>query len=128
MRILLVEDDQSSAEAMRDLLELSGHTVDWSRNGREALERLRSEAGYCVILLDVMMPVMNGYEFRDEQLKDPRLASIPVIVLTADGRAREKARRLRSNHFFQKPFSPPALLRVIEQHCPVPQPGGDSAG
>jgi len=91
LRILLVEDDQSSAEAMRDLLELSGHTVDWSRNGREALERLRSEAGYCVILLDVMMPVMNGYEFRDEQLKDPRLASIPVIVLTADGRAREKA-------------------------------------
>jgi CheY-like chemotaxis protein len=117
LRILLVEDDTSSAEAMRDLLEMAGHSVDCARNGREALETLRTEPSYCLILLDVMMPVMNGYEFRDEQLKDPRLASIPVIVLTADGRAREKARRLRSTQFFQKPFSPQVLLSAIEQHC-----------
>jgi CheY-like chemotaxis protein len=121
VRILLVEDDASSAEAMRDFLEMSGHSVDCASNGREALERLEKEPSYCVILLDVMMPVMNGFEFRDEQLKDARLAAIPVIVLTADGRAREKARRLRSTQFFQKPFSPPALLRAIEKHCPVSQ-------
>jgi CheY-like chemotaxis protein len=119
LRVLLVEDDASSAEAMRDLLEMSGHAVDCAGNGREALEMLRDASPYCVILLDVMMPVMNGYEFRDEQLKDPRLASIPVIVLTADGRTREKARRLRTNQFFQKPFSPPDLLRAVEGHCPV---------
>jgi CheY-like chemotaxis protein len=128
LRVLLVEDDPSSSEAMRDLLETAGHEVDCARNGREALERLQAGSGYCVILLDVMMPVMNGYEFRDEQLKDPRLASIPVIVLTADGRAREKARRLKSNQFFQKPFSPPALLRAIEQHCPVSSRPEESAG
>lgn len=120
MRLLLVEDDASSAEAMRDFLEMAGHEVDCAGNGREALERLRDANAYCVILLDVMMPVMNGYEFRDAQLKDPRLASIPVIVLTADGRTRDKARRLRTNQFFQKPFSPPELLRAIELHCPVP--------
>ena len=117
MRVLLIEDDASSSEAMRDLLEMAGHRVDCAGNGREALDRLREDAAYCIILLDVMMPVMNGYEFRDAQLKDPRIASIPVIVLTADGRAREKARRLRSNQFFQKPFSPPELLRAIELHC-----------
>jgi CheY-like chemotaxis protein len=117
LRVLLIEDDASSSEAMRDLLEMSGHTVDCASNGREALDRLRQVDSYCVILLDVMMPVMNGYEFRDEQLKDPRIASIPVIVLTADGRAREKARRLRTSRFFQKPFSPPDLLRAIEQQC-----------
>jgi CheY-like chemotaxis protein len=113
---------------MRDLLETAGHEVDCARNGREALDRLRSQAAYSVILLDVMMPIMNGYEFRDEQLKDPQLATIPVIVLTADGRAREKARRLKSNQFFQKPFSPPALLRAIEQHCPASPQVEESAG
>jgi CheY-like chemotaxis protein len=102
---------------MRDLLEMAGHRVDCVGNGREALDRLHENASYCIILLDVMMPVMNGYEFRDAQLKDPRIAAIPVIVLTADGRAREKARRLRSNYFFQKPFSPPELLSAIERHC-----------
>lgn len=129
MRVLLVEDDASSSEAMRDLLEMAGHSVVCASNGREALERLRESASYCVILLDVMMPVMNGYEFRDEQLKDSRLASIPVIVLTADGRAREKARRLRSTQYFQKPFSPPALLQAIEQHCGVAEAASvDAAG
>jgi CheY-like chemotaxis protein len=117
LRVLLVEDDASSSEAMRDLLEMAGHHVDCVGNGREALDRLHQDSAYCIILLDVMMPVMNGYEFRDAQLKDPQLASIPVIVLTADGRAREKARRLRSNQFFQKPFSPPELLRAIESLC-----------
>lgn len=118
MRVLLVEDDASSSEAMRDLLVMAGHSVDCVSNGREALDRLHEDPEYCIILLDVMMPVMNGYEFRDAQLKDPRLASIPVIMLTADGRAREKARRLRSTQYFQKPFSPPELLRAIEHHCP----------
>ena len=65
-----------------------------------------------------MMPVMNGYEFREEQLKDPTLASIPVIVVTADGRAREKAKQIGSDMFFQKPLAPLELLRAIGQYCP----------
>jgi CheY-like chemotaxis protein len=127
VRILLVEDDASSSEGMRDLLETAGHSVDCASNGREALERLRDERPYCLILLDVRMPVMNGYEFRDAQLKDPRFADIPVIMLTADGHAREKARRLRTDQFFQKPFSPPELLRAIDRHCPTPQAKDASA-
>jgi len=118
LRILLVDDDVSSADALRELLELAGHRVVCAINGREALELLREANGVCVILLDIMMPVMNGYEFRDEQLKDPSLASIPVIIVTADGRAREKAVQLQTERFFQKPLSPPDLLRAVGEYCP----------
>lgn len=82
------------------------------------MNRLHEKGGYCVILLDLMMPVMNGYEFREEQLKDPAIASIPVIVVTADGRAREKAAQLGSDRYFQKPLSPRDLLRAIRECCP----------
>jgi CheY-like chemotaxis protein len=118
LRVLIVDDDPSSLKALRDVLELAGHQVACAQNGRQALERLRENEDYCVILLDIMMPVMNGYEFRDAQLEDPRLASIPIIVVTADGRAREKARQLGSREFFVKPLSPPALLQAIRGHCP----------
>ena len=118
LRVLVVDDDAPSVDALRFLLESAGHRVDCAGNGREALSRLREANGYCVILLDIMMPVMNGYEFREEQLKDPKLASIPVIVVTADGRAREKAQQIGSDVFFQKPLAPRELLRAIGRYCP----------
>lgn len=117
MRILLVDDDAPSTDALREILENAGHAVATAENGRVALEALRSGDGFCVILLDIMMPVMNGYEFRKEQLEDPKLASIPVIVLTADGQARARAAELRAKHFFQKPLSPPDLLLAIGEYC-----------
>jgi CheY-like chemotaxis protein len=126
MRVLLVDDDTSSTEALCELLKLAGHDVDCADNGRKALEKLHEdhrEDRYCVILLDLMMPVMNGYEFREEQLKDPSIASIPIIVITADGRAREKAAQLGSDRYFQKPLVPRELLRVIREYCPIPTPG-----
>ena len=122
MRILLVDDDSSSTEALCELLKLAGHDVVCADNGREALEKLHEdhrERDYCVILLDLMMPVMNGYEFREEQLKDPTIASIPVIVVTADGRAREKAAQLGSTRYFQKPLSPRELLSAVREYCPI---------
>jgi CheY-like chemotaxis protein len=126
MRVLLVDDDTSSTDALCELLKLAGHDVDCADNGRKALEKLhegRHERDYCVILLDLMMPVMNGYEFREEQLKDPSIASIPIIVITADGRAREKAAQLGSDRYFQKPLVPGELLRAIREYCPVPPRG-----
>jgi CheY-like chemotaxis protein len=119
VRVLLVDDDVSSVDAMRELLELAGHRVVCAENGKDALERLREANSYCVILLDMMMPVMNGYEFREEQLKDPTLAEIPVIIVTADSQAREKARQLGTQRFFQKPLSPPDLLKAVSEYCPA---------
>jgi len=130
MRVLLVDDDASSTEALCDLLKLAGHRVDSADNGRTALEKLRQknrEERYCVIVLDLMMPVMNGYEFREEQLKDPSIASIPIIVMTADGRAPEKAAQLGSDRYFQKPLAPRELLRAIREYCPIPTPGAQPA-
>ena len=115
--ILVVDDDPASVEALCELLKRSGHKVICAENGREALERLREGQRFCVILLDVMMPVMNGYEFREEQLKDPTLASIPVFLLTADWRARQKAEELHTDRFFQKPVSPPELLAAVGEYC-----------
>ena len=122
MRVLLVDDDATSVEALSELLKLAGHDVVCADNGRQALERLHEKDEYCVILLDLMMPVMNGYEFRKAQLDDPAIASIPVIVITADGRAREKAAQLGSNRYFQKPLAPRELLRAIRDCCPPDPP------
>jgi len=119
MRVLLVDDDAPSVEALRHILESEGHGVTTAGNGRDAIEILRSAPDFCVILLDIMMPVMNGYEFRAAQLQDPKLQSIPVIVLTADGRAREKAAQLGAKHVFQKPLSPPDLLDAIKDCKPA---------
>ena len=119
MRVLLVDDDNSSVEALRQLLEVVGHTVSTAANGQEALDRLHEPEPCCLILLDIMMPVMDGYEFREKQLNDPRLAAIPVIVVTADGRAKEKASQLGVDRFFQKPLSPLELLRTVQKFCPL---------
>jgi CheY-like chemotaxis protein len=122
VRILLVDDDAPSSDALKELLEGAGYDVVCAANGRDALARLRGSDPFCVILLDIMMPVMNGYEFRDAQLKDPRLAAIPVIVITADGRAREKALQIGTERYLQKPLSPPELLRAIGDYCVAPLP------
>jgi CheY-like chemotaxis protein len=115
--ILVVDDDPASVEALCELLKKEGHDVVCAENGRQALERLREGRQFCVILLDVMMPVMNGYEFREEQLRDSSLAPIPVFVLTADWSARKKAEELHAERFFQKPVSPPELLAAVGEYC-----------
>jgi CheY-like chemotaxis protein len=121
LRILVVDDDPASVEALCELLEAAGHDVDRAENGSQALELLRDGEKFCVILLDVMMPVMNGYEFREEQLKDPSLASIPVFLVTADSRARKRAEELQTARFFQKPVSPRDLLSAVGEYCgPAP--------
>jgi len=117
VRVLLVDDDSPSVEALREMLEYDGLEVVWEQNGRDALSRLRESGQYCVILLDLMMPVLDGYGFRQQQLQDPALASIPVIVITADGKAAEKAKQLGTEVYFRKPISPPDLLRAIRKYC-----------
>lgn len=123
-QVLVVEDDPDIREAVVGLLQAE---TPWLRvasasDGMEALELLEEGAEPRLALLDVMMPVMNGYEFREEQLKDPKLALIPVIVVTADGRAREKAKQIGSDVFFQKPLAPRELLRAIGRYCPPESP------
>jgi two-component system response regulator MprA len=118
MRVLVVEDDYDMQDAISESLENEGHEATCVSNGREALDYLRSGNPVCVILLDLMMPVMNGWEFRQRQLQSADLASIPVVVVTADGHAAEKAQELSADGFLRKPLIATDLLSTVEKFCP----------
>jgi CheY-like chemotaxis protein len=114
--ILLVEDDPSIQGAVSMLLEREGFTVTCASNGREALQVLGSGADPSLILLDMMMPVMNGQEFRQAQQRDPRLASIPVVVLSATPLSEERGGMPPPSAVMPKPFDIDQLLAVVEEH------------
>lgn len=111
--VLVVDDEPDIRELVRDILQFDGYSVATASNGREALEQLRRAELPRLILLDLMMPIMNGWEFRAEQIKDPRISSIPVVVLTGDGNAPEKARSLGTTSYVTKPVHLDHLLDLV---------------
>lgn len=103
--ILIVEDAQDIADSMQDLLTAEGYAVTCASTGRKALERLRAQPELPdLILLDLMMPDMDGQTFRAEQRKDPRLARVPVVLMTASGDASALAVELEARAVLRKPF------------------------
>lgn len=112
-RILLVEDDFSIRETIAEVLEDEGFRVTCAANGAEALARLAAGDAPALILLDLMMPVMDGSEFRRLQRDDPRLADIPVVVLSAGHAADQRAASLGADGFLQKPFEVDSLLETV---------------
>jgi CheY-like chemotaxis protein len=112
--ILLVDDDHDVAEALSTVLADEGYDVATASNGREALMYLRSHTAPRLILLDVMMPVMDGYEFRVEQQRDPAIADIPVVVLTA-GSMGERVAELGVTAHMRKPVDLDRLLSEVAQ-------------
>jgi CheY-like chemotaxis protein len=114
--VLIVEDDDLAREALAAFLEAEGYPVLEAANGQEALDCLRQrEVG--LILLDLMMPVMDGWEFRAAQLRDPALATVPVMVVTADASTRSRAANLGVEEYMTKPIQFPRLLHVVDRHC-----------
>ena len=108
--ILLIEDDRDLAEVIVEVLRTEGYRVVHAVDGRAALGLLAEGELPRLILLDLMMPNMNGWEFREAQLHQPRLASIPVIVLSATG---ERARPIDAARILRKPVTIENLLRAI---------------
>ena len=119
-RILIVEDDPDVAGSVAEVLEASGYGTTIAANGREALDRLRSDELPDLILLDMMMPVMDGWQFRAEQRKSPALDAVPVVVVTADGNARGKAAAIQAAGQVQKPVTIDSLLDEVERVCGFP--------
>lgn len=126
--ILLVEDDPDTRTAMTLVLEMNGYQVTSAANGQEALDRLRREPRPCLIFLDLMMPVLDGWEFCKQQRQDPRLAVIPVIVLSADRSVADTAASIGATDFLQKPIQLEELLASAQRHCaasPIARPSAD---
>jgi signal transduction histidine kinase len=109
--ILLVEDDHGIRQAIHQLLEEEGYAVVPARNGRDALERLHAGSLPDLIVLDLRMPVMDGWEFRAVQKNDPNLATIPVLAVSADGSA--KAEAIAAEGYLHKPLRASVLLETI---------------
>ena len=115
-RVLVVEDHLDLREMLAIMLEGEGFAVATASNGVEALERLH-DACPSVILLDLMMPVMSGDEFRRRQLADERYSHVPVICLTAAHDGKERADRMQADVYFQKPVDFQDLLAAVRAYC-----------
>ena len=114
--VLIVEDDDDLRDMMAQMLTLEGYDAAAVANGREALDYLHSASPPNVILLDLMMPVMDGWEFRRQQQADPDIAPVPVIVLSALDPSR--AAVVDAAAFLKKPLDFDRLLRLVRDHCP----------
>lgn len=116
-KILIVEDDLDLREALSEVLRDEGYSVAMAADGREALDHLRRQSRPSLILLDLTMPVMNGWQFRAEQRQDPALSGIPVVVLSAGDYRAEQMRQLGVTDYIRKPIELKHLLRTIERYC-----------
>ncbi len=116
--VLVVDDDRDIRDVLTDALEAEGYLVVTAADGQEALNWLRSAAERpCIILLDLMMPRMDGVQFRTELLNDGELAHIPVVVLSADPSAIVAAKSLSFAGSLRKPVPLEALLAAVHAHC-----------
>lgn len=114
--ILVVEDDFEIRECMIELLRDERHAVVTAENGQQALDLLEAGLRPCVILLDLMMPIMDGWEFRRRQRARPDLATIPVVVVTGAG-VETRGADLDPFQLLTKPFDLDRLLETVERIC-----------
>jgi CheY-like chemotaxis protein len=115
--VLVVEDDPDIRETIAQILDEEGYAVLVAENGQAALSRLAEGPRPRLILLDLMMPIMDGLEFREQQRQDPKYADIPVIIVSADGNARQKATNLGAAGHIRKPVGIDELLAVVQRYC-----------
>ena len=114
-QILIIEDDHSIRELLVELLESEGYEVASAINGLEGLKYLETHSNPNLILMDLMMPVMDGYAFRTEQMNHPKWSAIPVVVMSAEANAREKLKNFGITAFLSKPVELETILKTVEQ-------------
>ncbi len=112
--ILVVEDDVDIREALIDVLESEGYHAESAANGKEALDLLHLIEKPCLVLLDMMMPIMNGQEFLERVMKDAYLAPIPVLVVSAIA---DQESTKGAVGFIKKPVDLDTVLKIVDQYC-----------
>ena len=114
--VLVVDDDRDIRETLAEILVDEGYEVHTARNGLEGLTLVASEQPG-LVLLDLFMPVMDGAEFRRQQLRDPAIAEVPVVVISAAAGLERKVAPLALAGWLEKPIHIEALLAVVRRYC-----------
>jgi CheY-like chemotaxis protein len=123
--VLVVDDDADIRDAVREVLEEAGYTTLEASHGREALELLqRAEVKPRLLLLDLMMPTMDGWQLRARLLEDPALATLPIVIMTAHaGVLRAVASAQPPTPVLSKPIDVDRLLELVATYCKEEPPG-----
>jgi CheY-like chemotaxis protein len=117
--VLIVDDVDATRNGLAQLLQLLGYETLEASNGDHGLQRLREEPRIRVVVLDLLMPGSNGFWFREQQLKDPAIADIPIIVFTGSDTNDALMQALKVTEVLQKPVSADALCDAVSRHCHV---------
>jgi CheY-like chemotaxis protein len=112
--ILLIEDESDIRTILKDALEWEGYRVYTASNGKEGMETLLEMPTPCLILLDLMMPVMNGWEFANALQTDRAYVDIPIVALSAFS---DPEKKIRAQGFIKKPVDLDFLLGLVREHC-----------
>ena len=116
--VLLVEDDEDLRETLEITLRSHGHQVETASDGTEALAWLRSaDPRPCLVLLDLMMPGMSGFELRSQMTADPALASVPVVVITGAGVLADQRSGELGAEILRKPVGISVLIGTVNRYC-----------
>jgi CheY-like chemotaxis protein len=116
--VLVVDDDEAVREAMVEAIADAGYVVEQAENGQAALDKLRTMHPPCIVLLDLMMPVMDGWEVVTAMDADPKLATVPVCIVSAQDRVPPP----RNVAVLKKPLRLASLISTIDEFCGKPIP------
>jgi len=117
-KILLVEDDQDIRETLIELLEGEGYEVLFAENGQVGLDKLTQATLLPnLILLDLMMPIKDGFQFCTEKDANPKIAHLPVVVMSADGHIRENQQRVNARAYLKKPLDIYEIIEIVGKYC-----------
>lgn len=120
--VLVVDDDPDIREAVAELLNDEGFPTVTASNGLQALDLLKSGLRPGLILLDLMMPIMDGLQFRTVQQASPELREVPVVIFSAHNNLREAEQAIRPAATLKKPIGIDALMEVVGRVLPQPEP------